>query len=114
MPVFNGLDEYNCKTRRETFKFWYLVWQTEGLDVLYAPARVHCENKTWQIGFNHNHNNDANRYLTMPIIKGRCGHDPLPHIFQIGGYECSKNNSTTIEHNYNEFANLICELDQQL
>ena len=24
-PGFNGLDKDNCKTRRETFRFWYLV-----------------------------------------------------------------------------------------
>ena len=25
-PGFNGLGKDNCKTRRETFKIWYLVW----------------------------------------------------------------------------------------
>ena len=44
--------------------------------------------------------------LTMPIAKGCCARDSLPHIFGIGVFKCSKNNSIAIKHINNESVNL--------
>ena len=50
--------------------------------------------------------NDGNCRLTMPVIKGRCAREALPHAFSIGVFKYGKSNRTTIKHNYNESENL--------
>ena len=42
--------------------------------------------------------NDGNCRLTMPIIKGGCARDLLPHTFNISEFKSVKKNSTTIKH----------------
>ena len=122
-------------------------------EVLFAQARVHCDNKTRQIGFNHDYNmtisispreswysplkrrlscskrepfrvllpllrhvvplNDGNCRLTMPVGKGRCARDALPHAFHIGVLKFVFTISTTIKHIYKGSANIIegCYVD---
>ena len=43
----------------------------------------------------------------MPIGKGRCTCDTLPHIFDISVFKIVKKNSTTIKDINNWFANII-------
>ena len=44
-------------------------------------------------------------------LKRRCARDTLPHTYDIGMFQCSKNNSTTIKHIYDESGNSInCQL----
>ena len=50
--------------------------------------------------------NDGNCRLTIPIVKGSCAHEALPHAFNIGVFKCGKSNPTTIKHIYNESENL--------
>ena len=45
--------------------------QPEGFDVLFAQAQVHCDNKPWQIGLNHNYN------MTFLISPHGCPYSPL-------------------------------------
>ena len=45
--------------------------------------------------------NDGNCHLTMPVSKGRCARDALPHTFVIGVFKTVKKNSNTIKHIYN-------------
>ena len=54
--------------------------------------------------------NDGNCRLKMPV-HGRVARDTLPHTFNIGVFKCSKSNSTTIKHIYDESANLIDSYD---
>ena len=51
--------------------------------------------------------NDRNCLLTIPVIKGRCAHDVLPHTFNITMLKSIKKNSATIKHLYNESVNII-------
>ena len=51
--------------------------------------------------------NDENCRLTIPVVKGRCARDAIPHTFNIDLFECGKNNSTKLKLIYNEFGNLI-------
>ena len=48
--------------------------------------------------------NDGNCRLTMPVGKGRCARDALPHI---GLFKFVFTISTAIKHIYKEFANII-------
>ena len=50
--------------------------------------------------------NDGNCRLIIPVIKGCCAHEVLPHAFNIGVFKYGKSNSTTIKHIYNESENL--------
>ena len=43
----------------------------------------------------------------MPVGKGRCARDTLPHTFDIGVFKTAKKNSTTIKHIHNKSANII-------
>ena len=45
--------------------------------------------------------------LTTPVVKGRCARDALPHTFNMGVCLNPLNNSVTIEHIYDESANII-------
>ena len=38
--------------------------------------------------------NDGNCRLTIPVVKGRCARDALPHAFHIGVFELVKTIST--------------------
>ena len=49
---------------------------------------------------------DGNCRLTIPVVKGRCAREALPHAFNIGVFKYSKSNPTTIKHIYNESENL--------
>ena len=51
--------------------------------------------------------NDENWRLKMPVGKGRCARDALPHTFDIGVFKTIKNNSTMIKHIYNQSENII-------
>ena len=51
--------------------------------------------------------NDRNCRLTMPVGKGRCAHDALPHAFHIGVFKFVFTISTTIKHIYKESAHII-------
>ena len=44
--------------------------------------------------------------LTIPVVKGRCAREALPHAFNIGVFKYGKSNPTTIKHIYNESENL--------
>ena len=50
--------------------------------------------------------NDGNCRLTIPVVKGRCAREALPHAFNIGVFKYGKSNPTTIKHIYNESTNL--------
>ena len=50
--------------------------------------------------------NDGNCRLTIPVVKGRCAREALPHAFSIGVFKYGKSNPTTIKHIYNESENL--------
>ena len=50
--------------------------------------------------------NDGNCHLTIPVAKGRCAREALPHIFDIGVFKYGKSNHTTIKNIYNESENL--------
>ena len=50
--------------------------------------------------------NDGNCRLTIPVVKGRCARDALPHAFDIGVFKYSKSNPSTIKHINNESENL--------
>ena len=50
--------------------------------------------------------NDGNCRLTIPVVKGRCARDALPHAFDIGVFKYSKSNPSTIKHINNESKNL--------
>ena len=50
---------------------------------------------------------DGNCHLTMPVGKGHCAHDKLPHTFNISMFKSIENDSTTIKHIYSESANII-------
>ena len=54
---------------------------------------------------------NGNCYLIMPVVKGRCSYDALPHIFDIDTFKCGKNNSITKKHVYNESMSLIDTCD---
>ena len=45
--------------------------------------------------------NDGNCRLTMPVGRGRCAHDTLPHTFDISVFKTVKKNSNKIKHSYN-------------
>ena len=49
--------------------------------------------------------NDGNCRLTIPVVKGRCAREALPHAFNIGVFKYGKRNPTTIKHIYNESEN---------
>ena len=51
--------------------------------------------------------NDGNCHLTIPVVKGRCACDALPHVFHIGVLKFVKTISTAIKHIYKEYANII-------
>ena len=51
--------------------------------------------------------NDGNFRLTIPVVKGRCARDALPHAVHIGMFEFVKTICTTIKHIYKESANII-------
>ena len=51
--------------------------------------------------------NIGNCPLIMPIIKGCCASDALPHTFNIGMLESLEKNSATIKHIDNESTNII-------
>ena len=51
--------------------------------------------------------NDGNCRLTIPVVKGRCVRDGLPHVFHIGVFEFVQTISTAIKHIYTEYANII-------
>ena len=51
--------------------------------------------------------NDENCRLTIPVVKGHCARDALPHIFHIGMFKFVEMISTTMEHIYKEYANII-------
>ena len=42
--------------------------------------------------------NDGNGRLTIPIVKGRCARDALPHAFHIGVFKFVKTISTAIKN----------------
>ena len=46
--------------------------------------------------------NDGYCRLTIPVVKGRCAREALPHVFNIGLFKYGKSNSTTIKHIHNE------------
>ena len=48
--------------------------------------------------------------LTMPVVKGRCPRDALPHIFDIGVFKCGKA-ILPLKHIYNESDNVINSCD---
>ena len=50
---------------------------------------------------------DGNCRLTIPVGKGRCARDALPHAFQIGVFKFGFTISTAIKHIYKESANII-------
>ena len=50
--------------------------------------------------------NDGNCRLTIPVVKGRCAREALPHAFNIGVFKYDKSNPTTIKHIHNESENL--------
>ena len=49
---------------------------------------------------------DGNCRLTIPVVKGLCAREALPHAFNIGVFRYGKSNPTTIKHIYNESENL--------
>ena len=51
--------------------------------------------------------NDGNCRLTMPVGKGRCARDALPHAFHIGVFKFVFTISTAIKHICKESANVI-------
>ena len=51
--------------------------------------------------------NDGNCGLTMPVGKGRCARDALPHAFHIGVFKFVFTISTAIKHIYKESAHII-------
>ena len=51
--------------------------------------------------------NDGNCRLTIPVGKGRCARDALPHAFHIGEFKFIFTISTAIKHIYKESANTI-------
>ena len=51
--------------------------------------------------------NDRNCHLTMPVGKGRCTRDALPHSFSMGVFKSFENKSTTTKLTYNEYGNII-------
>ena len=51
--------------------------------------------------------NDGNCRLTMPVGKGRCARDALPHAFHIGVFKFVFTISTAIKHIYKESAHMI-------
>ena len=53
--------------------------------------------------------NDGNCRLTIPVVKGRCAPDTLPHAFHIGVFEFVQTISTAIKHIYKESANIIAD-----
>ena len=50
---------------------------------------------------------DGNCRLTMPVGKGRCARDALPHAYHIGVFKFVFGISTAIKHIYKESANII-------
>ena len=51
--------------------------------------------------------NDGNCRLTMPVGKGRCARDALPHAFHIGVFKFVFTISTAIKHINKESAHII-------
>ena len=51
--------------------------------------------------------NDGNCRLTMPVGKGRCARDALPHAFHIGVFKFVFTISTAIKHIFKESAHII-------
>ena len=51
--------------------------------------------------------NDGNCRLTIPVVKGCCAREALPHTFDIGVSKYGKSNPTIIKHIYNESENLM-------
>ena len=50
--------------------------------------------------------NDGNCHLTIPVVKGRCDREALPHAFDIGVFKYGRSNHTTIKQSCNESENL--------
>ena len=50
--------------------------------------------------------NDGICPLTIPVVKGHCDHEALPHAFNNGVFKYRKSNPTTIKDIYSEFENL--------
>ena len=53
------------------------------------------------------HFNDGNCRLTIPVVKGRCARDALPHAVHIGVSKFVKTIFTTTKHIYKESAHII-------
>ena len=49
---------------------------------------------------------DGNCRLTIPVVKGRCAREALPHAYNIGIFKYGKSYSTTIKYIYIESENL--------
>ena len=46
-------------------------------------------------------------HLTMPMVKGRGAHEPIPEIPKICVFKCGRRSSSRIKHGYNEFVKLV-------
>ena len=55
----------------------------------------------------YSHSYDGNCRLTIPIAKGPCARDALPHAVHIGVFKFVKTISTAIKHIYEESTNII-------
>ena len=51
--------------------------------------------------------NDGNCRLTIPVVKGRCAREALPHSFNIGVFKFVLTISPAIKHINKESANII-------
>ena len=51
--------------------------------------------------------NDGNCRLTIPVVKGRCARDALPHAFHIGVLKFVKAISTTMKLIYEKSVKII-------
>ena len=51
--------------------------------------------------------NDGNCRLIIPVVKGRCARDALPHVFHIGVLIFVKTIYTTTKHIYKEYTNIV-------
>ena len=51
--------------------------------------------------------NDGNCRFTMPVDKGRCARDALPHAFHIGVFKFVFTINTALKHIYKESTNII-------
>ena len=87
-----------------TIIIWMLVFSTQNTNIVLEARAV---SRATPIITSLVPLHDGNCRLKIPVVKGRCACDALPHAVHIGVFKFVKTISTAIKHIYQESANII-------